>query len=143
MSETAQAYQWVASTMAADSALVAAATGGIYREYAPIDTVPPFVIVQQQAGTDMLTVNAVRLFVHLLVQIKALGPSGIGGNYGALVTIADRIDALFKSVRDVGLSGSGGVLCCYREQTVAYGELINGTPWSHLGGLYHIQLQGS
>jgi hypothetical protein len=142
MSEVAQAYQWISTTMAADAPLMAAATGGIYREYAPVDTLPPFVIVQQQAGTDMLTVNAVRLFVHLLVQIKALGPSGIGGNYGALVTIADRIDALFKSVRSVGLGGAGGVLCCYREQTIAYGELIDNQPWSHLGGLYHIELQG-
>jgi len=127
--------------MQADSALMAAATGGIYREYAPVDTVAPFVIVQQQVATDVLTVNAVRLFVHILLQIKALGPSGQGGNYGVLVTIADRIDALFKSVRDVGLS-TGGILCCYREQSLAYSELINGQPWSHLGGLYHIELQG-
>ncbi len=141
MSETAQAYNWVGSTMQADSALMAAATGGIYREYAPVDTVAPFVIVQQQVATDVLTVNAVRLFVHILLQIKALGPSGQGGNYGVLVTIADRIDALFKSVRDVGLS-TGGILCCYREQSLAYSELINGQPWSHLGGLYHIELQG-
>src|SRR6266568_4228709 len=124
MSETAQAYQWAASTMQADSALMAAATGGIYREYAPLDTVAPFVIVQQQVATDVLTVNAVRLFVSILLQIKALGPSGQGGNYGALITIADRIDALFKSVRSFGLS-SGGVLACYREQSITYSELVN------------------
>jgi hypothetical protein len=127
--------------MQADSALVAAAVGGVYREYAPVDTVAPFVIVAQQVATDVLTVNAIRLFVSILLQIKAIGPSGQGGNYGALVTIADRIDALFKSVRDVGL-GTGGILCCYREQSLAYSELINGQPWSHLGGLYHIELQG-
>ncbi len=142
MSETAQAYNWVGSTMAADSTLVAAATGGIYREYAPVDTVAPFVIVQQQVATDVLTVNGIRLFVSILLQIKMLGPSGIGGNYAALVIGADRIDALFKSVRSVGLGGTGGVLCCYREQSLAYSELINGQPWSHLGGLYHIELQG-
>ena len=127
--------------MQADSALMAAATGGIYREYAPLDTVAPFVIVQQQVATDVLTVNAVRLFVSILLQIKALGPSGQGGNYGALITIADRIDALFKSVRSFGLS-SGGVLACYREQSITYAELVNGQPWSHLGWLYRIELQG-
>jgi hypothetical protein len=142
MSEIAQAFQWVAQTMTGDSALMANATG-VYRELAPIDTVAPFVIVSQQAGNDMLTVNAVRIFTHLLLQIKALGPSGTGGNYAVLVTIADRIDALFKSVREVGLGGSSGVLCCYRERTIAYGELVNAQPWSHLGGLYHIQLQGA
>lgn len=142
MSEIAQAFQWVANTMQADSALMAAAPGGVYREFAPVDTLAPFVLVNQQSGTDVLTVNANRLFVSLLLQIKALGPSGIGGNYAALVTIADRIDALFRSVRDVGLS-SGGILACYREQTIAYGELVNGQPFSHLGGLYRIELQGA
>jgi len=127
--------------MQGDVPLMAAATGGIYREYAPVDTVAPFVIVQQQVATDVLTVNGIRLFVSILLQIKALGPSGIGGNYGVLVTIADRIDALFKSVRSVGL-GTGGILCCYREQSLAYSELVNSQPWSHLGGLYHIELQG-
>lgn len=141
MSEIAQAFQWVATTMEADSALMAAATGGIYREYAPIDTPAPFVIVAQQVGTDVLTVNAIRLFTSLLLQIKMLGPSGPGGNYAALVVGADRIDALFKSVRSVGL-GTGGVLACYREQSIAYGELVNQQPWSHLGGLYRIELQG-
>ncbi len=140
--ETAQAYQWVASTMQSDAPLMVAAVGGVWREYAPVDTVAPFALVSQQAGTDMLTANAVRLFVHVLLQIKMIGPSGAGGNYAVLVTGADRIDALFKSVRSVGLS-SGGVLCCYREQTIAYGELINGQPWSHLGGIYHIELQGA
>src|SRR5258707_9076042 len=141
MSETAQAFTWAATTMQADSALMAAATGGVFREYAPMDTIPPFALVTQQAATDVLTMNAVRLFVRILLQIKALGPSGPGGSYAALVVIADRIDALFKSVRDVGLP-SGGMLACYREQSIAYGEIVNGQPLSHLGGLYHIDLQG-
>jgi len=142
MSETAQAFTWVSTTMQADSALMAAATGGMYQGLAPIDTIAPFVIVSQQVGTDVLTMNATRLFVHILLQIKALGPSGPGGNYAALVTIADRIDALFKRVGPVPLS-SGGVLACWREQALAYNELVNGQPWSHLGGLYHIELQGT
>jgi hypothetical protein len=141
MSETAQAFSWVATTMQADSTLMAAATGGLYQGLAPVDTVAPFVLVVQQTGMDVLTMNANRLFVHILLQIKALGPSGPGGSYAALVTIADRIDALFKSVRSVPLS-SGGVLACWREQSLAYSELVNGQPWSHLGGLYHIELQG-
>jgi len=117
---------------------MAAATGGVYQGYAPIGTTPPFAIVSQQVATDVLTVNAVRLFVSILLQIKAIGPAN---NYAALVTIADRIDALFKSVRDVGL-GTGGILSCYREQSLSYEEIINGAQWSHLGGLYHIELQG-
>jgi len=142
MSETSQAYQWVATTMQADSALMAAATGGVFREYAPMDTVPPFALVVQQSSVDVNTMNGTRLFTNKLMQIKALGPSGPGGNYTALVTICDRIDALFKNVRDIGLP-SGGVLACYRESEIAYGEIVNGQPWSHLGALYRIELQGA
>lgn len=138
MSETAQAFAWVESTMLADTQLMAVATGGVWESFAPIGTVAPFVVFSQQAGTDVLTMNAVRLWTDITLQIKMIGPVS---NYAALVTGADRIDALFKSVRDVTLS-SGGVLACWREQSLAYAELINGAAWDHLGGLYHIQLQG-
>ena len=130
--------------MQADSALMTVAVGNIWLSFAPIGTVPPFVIMNQQSATDVLTANAVRLFTDILLQIKMIGPASgvVGANYGALIQGADRIDALFKSVRSVGLA-SGGVLCCYREQIVSYSELINGAAWHHLGGLYHIELMGS
>lgn len=141
MSETAQAYQWIYATATADTSLMAAATGGVWQGNADIGVTAPYVSYGQQAGTDVLTMQAVRLFTHLLVQIKAIGPSS---NYAALVTIANRIDALFKDVRNVALA-TGFMLSSYREQTIAYEDpqLINGAQWSHLGGLYHIDLQGS
>lgn len=138
MSEIAQAYQWTVTTMRADTALTAAASGGVWQGSADSGTVGPIVIVNQQAGTDALTMNAARLFVNILMQIKAIGPTS---NYAALVTIADRIDALFKRVGPVGLS-TGGVLSSFREQTLSYNEIINGKPYAHLGGLYRIYLQG-
>lgn len=138
MSETAQAFQWSIATIRADSALMAAATGGVWQGAADSGTPPPVVIVDQQVAADRLTMNAVRLFTDILLQIKAIGPVS---NYGALVTIADRIDALFKRVGPVGLA-SGGVLSCYREQSLSYNEIIGGVAWAHLGGLYRVQLQG-
>jgi hypothetical protein len=129
--------------MQADSALMAAATGGIYREFAPMDTVPPYAMVQRQAGKDVNTVNGIRIKVHILMQIKAVGPSGQGGNYTALEIIANRIDALFKDQRNIGLPAGGGILACYREDELAYGEDVNAQPWSNLGGLYHIEIQGA
>jgi hypothetical protein len=141
MSETASAFTWVANTMQADSALMAAATGGVYQGFAPMDTVPPYALVARQGGSDVNTVNQIRLFVHILLRIQAIGPSGPGGNYAALVTIADRIDALFKNQRNITLP-SGGILACYRESELAYDDEVNGQPWAYLGGLYHIELQG-
>lgn len=142
MSEIAQAFAWITTTMQADTALTLAATGGVWQGFADIDTAEPYALVVQQAGDDVLTMNATRLFTNLLFQIKAIGPTGPIDGYATLVTIADRIDTLFGRVGPTALS-SGGVLCCYREGALAYEELVNGRQWSHLGGLYHIELQGS
>lgn len=140
MSEIAQAYKWAISTMKADSALTTAATGGVWQGFAPIDTSGAYALVTKQGSQDALTMNVVRLFSHIILQIKAIGPAT---NYAALVAIANRIDALFKRVGPTALPDGGGVLACWREQEVSYSELVNGAQWEHLGGLYHIELQGA
>jgi len=139
MAETAQAFQWIVATLKADTALMTAATGGIWQGYADVGTVGPMVIIAQQAGTDVMTQNARRLFVNLLLQVKAVGPST---SYTALVTIADRIDVLLGRVGPAALT-VGGILSCYREQTISIDQLDNGAAWSTLGGMYRMQLQGS
>lgn len=139
MSETAQAFAWIVSIAEADSALMAAAPGGVWETFADIGTAMPYVQIVQQSSTDVLTMNAVRLFTDKVLQIKVVG---LSSGYAALVTAADRIDTLFKSVRNVALS-SGGILACYRDGEIAYDELVNGASVSHLGGLYRIELQGS
>jgi Protein of unknown function (DUF3168) len=143
LSETSLAFHWVGSELRNDSALMAAATGGVYLNLAPVDTVAPYVLFGRQGGTDVMTVNGVRLFVHILLQIKAVGPSGPGGSFAVLETIANRIDALFKDRRNITLSG-GGLLACYREQELEYPDpdVLTGQPWAHLGGVYHLELQG-
>jgi hypothetical protein len=137
--EIVQAFNWLEATMKADSALMNAATGGVWQGFADIKTATPYVIMTSQANSDVITMNAVRLFNNGTFQIKAVGPSS---NFTPLATIADRIDALFGRTGPITLS-QGGVLACWRESAYEYIELINGLPWSHLGGLYRIELQGS
>ncbi len=137
--EIAQAFQWVDTTMRADSALMTAATGGIFQGIADISVVAPYASYRQQSSMDVLTMNAVRLFNRILMQIKGTSPSS---QYSSLTTIADRIDALFKRVGPVTLS-TGGVLEAHREQIISYEELTSGVQYCHLGGLYLIELQGS
>jgi hypothetical protein len=140
MAEIAQAYQWAIALMQADSALVAASLGGIWQGFADIGTPGPYTLITALTpGVDTLTMNAKRLFSRGTLQIKGIGPTN---NYAALIIIADRIDAIFGRTGPAGLS-VGGVLDSYREQQVAYEELVNGQLWSHLGGFYHIDLQGS
>ncbi len=139
MSEIAQAYNWIDSTLRADVSLMTASVGGVWQGIADISTVGPHVSYTQQSSADTLTMNAVRLFANILVQIKAVGPSS---QYVTLVTIADLIDTDFKRAGPVALA-SGGVLACWRESTLALEEVVNGAQISHLGGLYRVLLQAS
>src|SRR5690349_8672494 len=129
MSETAQAYKWAVSTMKGDSALTTAAIGGVWQGFADIGTAGPYALVTRQGGQDALTLAVVRIFSHITLQIKAVGPvkplDGSNG-YAALVTIAGRIDALFKRTGPAALPDGGGVIACWREQEIAYEELVNG-----------------
>ena len=137
--ETAQAFAWVGTTLLSDSTLVSTATGGVWQGFAAQGSSNPYVIFTQQSGTDVLTMNAVRLYHDILMLIKAVGPASA---YASLVVIANEIDSLFKRTGPTTLS-QGGVLACFREQSICYEELINGQQWSHLGGLYRIKLQGA
>jgi len=139
LSETAQAFQFITSYCTGDTALMAVATGGVWQGFAPVGTSMPYVLIVQQSMQDTLTATADRLFVRGLFQIKMIG---LSTQYASLVTGADRIDALFKSVKSVALS-VGGILCSYREQSLAYDAIVNGQQESHLGGLYNIDVQAS
>ena len=143
--EIAQAFDWVDTTMRADTQLVAAlpagASGNIFQGMADMGTVPPYVSYGKQADGDVNTVNGIRIYSSILMRIIAAGPSKDGG-YAVLTTIANRIDALFGSVRPTGLPGGGGVLEAYRESQVALEVLVTGVQWSYLGGLYRIDVQG-
>lgn len=141
MSEIYQAYRFVVAAMKADSALMAAATGGVHQGFAEIGTPMPYALVTKQSDSDMRTVNAVRVFSHMLLQIKAVGPTS---NYDTLEIIANRIDALFGRQGASAPATGGNVLETYRESQISYEEDPSpGVQISHLGGLYDIDLQGT
>src|SRR5258707_11151024 len=98
MSETYQAFTWIDSTMRGDVPLMAAATGGVWQEFANIGTVPPFALYARQGGSDVNTMNEVRLFVHILMRIQAIGPTAF---YSTIAPLPNRTLALFKTVNYV------------------------------------------
>ena len=55
MAEIAQAFQWINTTLKADTALTTAATGGVWQGFADLGTNTPYALYLQQAGTDVLT----------------------------------------------------------------------------------------
>src|SRR5260221_12318585 len=93
-----------------------------------------------QAGSDVLTMNGVRLYDSLLFQIKVIGP---GTMTSTLLLAANEIDSLLKRTSGVPLTtdGLGAILACFREAPVQIDSLVNGELWSGIGGLYRIQLQ--
>jgi hypothetical protein len=139
MSETAQSFQWAVARAKGDTALVAVAVGGIWQGFAPIGTTGLYVQISQQATTDVNTINAFRVFSSILLLIKAVSKSS---DFDNIVIATNRIDALFKDQKNIALS-PGYMLSSYREQEIAYEELVSGVQESHLGGLYRILLQGA
>ena len=139
--EAALLFQYVNTTLRADSALMAASVGGVWQGVADISTVGPYTSFGQQSGQDSLTSAAKRVMARMLLQIVGVGPDA---QYAALVVIANRIDALFGDVKNVGLPGGGVMLTSYREQPLALDiGLEAGASWSKLGGLYHIDISGA
>lgn len=135
--EIGLSLQWLVSTLGGDSTLAGYAPGGVKRSMAPVGTATPFVIVGYQAGTDVTTMNAVRIMDNLLFQVRASGPASVTAS---IVNAAARIDALIDGQRSQAITG-GIVLCCYRDSPLQYDELVGGEQWSNFGGLYRIEIQ--
>lgn len=134
--EAVIALEWLFATLSGDATLTALAPGGCFRALAPPNTPTPFVIVGYQSGVDVLTMNAVRLFSQPLYMVKVVGPADITPT---IAQGAARVDELLK--RSSGTAAGGLILDCYREQPLLVDELVNGTQWVSIGGLYRTEIQ--
>ena len=92
--EVMYGYQWLMAVLGADATLLGYATGGVWRGMVDAGTVPPYVIITFMAGSDVLTMNAVRLMTLPLYQIKAVGPASLASQ---VISAASRIDQLIGS----------------------------------------------
>ena len=93
-SEAMYGFQWLMSVLSVDSTLAGFAPGGVWRSLADAGAATPFVILAYQAGSDVLTMNAVRLMTTHLYQVKAVGPASMASQ---IISAASRIDALIGS----------------------------------------------
>lgn len=129
--------EWIASVMAADTALQALVSGRVYSYVAPQGTAFPLVVYNHQGSSDLIVVGGYRVINSGLYQIKAITEAG---GMATAKPIADRIDVLFH--RATGAVVGGLILGCVREQPLAYVEAGNNIRRNHLGGLYRIVVQG-
>jgi len=91
--EVLLALEWLTTTLNADSTLTSIVTGGIWRGSAPVEAVPPYIVMNLQAGSDITTMNGVRIYDGLLFQVKVIGPGTITTT---LLAAANEIDSLLK-----------------------------------------------
>lgn len=142
MIETIRVEQWLYTVLTTDAGVGGVSTlvgGRIYAYVAPSEATFPLVVYSRQAGHDVMGVGTARIMVSEVYQVKVIGRGSAAG-FGAIEAVADRIDTLLQ-----GASGSvvdGQILSCVREREVSYAENSGSDIYSHLGGLYRIQVQG-
>jgi hypothetical protein len=129
-------FAYLYSTLAGDSTLSGYAPGGVYRALAPPVTSAPYVMLIYMAGTTTTNFAAVRGYVSLLYQVKAVGPAN---GTQALVNAATRLDTLITTATQVSVTG-GTIKSCVQTQPLEVDELVAGEQWSNLGGLYRLMI---
>jgi hypothetical protein len=133
--------QWLENVLKNDATLAGYAPGGVWRGYVPPGTPWNYVVYNFQAGSDVLSMNAVRLFDKLLYQVIISGP-GSSDNDPILAAGATEIDNLLKRpAYAVTPDGLGAILAAYRETPIMKDAVVNGEKWTDVGGLYRVELQ--
>lgn len=140
MNEAYIGFEFLYTLLSNDPALSALLPGGVFRGVAPPGTPTPFIAMNLQAGTDAITMNAVRLMSSLMYQIKVTGPSGTTPD---VATAEHAMDALIK--RTSGTTPDGLILSFYRDSSIFTDQLIpaKGEQWVSIGGMYRSQIQST
>ncbi len=142
MIETVRVEQWLYGLLTGDGGTGGVNTlvgGRIYAYVAPEGSTFPLIIYSRQAGHDVAGVGPARIMASEVYQVKVIGKATTVA-FRAIKPIADRIDTLLQGAG--GTVVDGRVLSCVREQGVSYIENSGSDVYSHLGGLYRIQVQG-
>lgn len=144
MDELSLAAKWLTTKLTGDTALMAAATGGVWDTLAG-DADPPFVVFEIQSPADVLVVGSQRLLVNLEALVRVIDQ---GDSYDDLDTAATRIYALLDRVESEPVYASDGVtvaadVSCFRTEAYldAYQDEVTKQQYRHKGGLYQIAVR--
>lgn len=129
------AFDLLYSTLHGDATLLALISG-VYQVMAPPGSTPDWLLLVHQSSQDTLTATATRILTRSLFQVKCVGPVADAANLRAAYA---RADALLQPSGQP-LRNTLSTLACYREQPLAYGELVNGALWLNVGGLYRVEV---
>ena len=139
-------FAWLATTLSGDSALMSNAPGGVWRGLAKPATATPFIVMTHQGGGDTTTAQGVRLLTIPTYLLKVVGPVE---DVPAIAAAALRLDQLLGGTIAGPASGPimiggvqvGYVSSCERQSPLVLDELVNGSQWTNVGGLYRMEIQ--
>ena len=130
------AFALIYSTLHGDSTLMSLVSG-VYQGVAPDAAyTKPYIVFNLQSAQDTLTATAVRMLTRLIVQVQVVG---MAKDSSAVRSAFARADALLQPGGQP-LRLQGGTLCLYRTGAVSYDEVVSGAQWTHLGGLYRVEV---
>lgn len=130
--EAASADEFVYSTLHGDSTLMGL-VGGIWNTQADQGATYPLVVYQFQSGTDLMVVDAVRIWTNMMYLVKVIGQTA---DYAALNPALARIDTLLH--RTSGAVADGTIWACVRETAFRLPETISGKQYRSSGAQYRI-----
>lgn len=138
MSEVAVALSWLYSTLSADLQMQELAPGGVWRTEAPPSTAAPYIILtfQPQPSRDELEFGG-RAFSDMFFEVCAVAPAK---TTQTTANAADRIDILLTVKQQTTITG-GTLISSYRTQPYEVDVLIDGEPWTNIGGVYQIRIK--
>ena len=145
--ETTRVEQWIFEQLADDSTVVAnaganvldATKAGVYVPQAPEGALYPLVRYNLMAGTDSLSMGTTRNMTDCVYQVLCVGQTE---SYQSLETLADRVDTLLTNPSDTTVD-SHVIIGSWREQVIKIPELVSGTHYRSLGGLYRIHVRSA
>lgn len=130
------AFALVNSTLRNDATFMALVMG-VYQGITPdIAYTAPYCVMNLQSAVDTNTATAVRMLTRLILQVQVVGKASDGA---AVRSAFARADALLQP-NGQPLRLQGGTLCLYRTGVISYDESISGTLFTHLGGLYRVEV---
>lgn len=135
MIEGHRVAKFVMDTLTADAGVggVNTLTGGrIRRDRLGQTMALPGITVTLVSSVDENTLSGVRVFGVNLVDVRVVGDGN--GDYGALLPIADRVDAVLQNAK--GLKDGATVVKLRRDGVQEFVEDDSGKPYTHIIATY-------
>lgn len=113
-----------------------ALSGKVHNGLAPSGTAAPYVVFNQQAGTDVMTADGVRIMANLLYHVMVIGT----GPLSSLQSLADAVDAALHKA--TGSVDDSEIYQTFRESTLTRQEDDAGTIVRYIDMFFRLFIRG-